>query len=141
MLIQVYFQPGMLFRLTGIPSQELINTYIDAEAVFSKEIRLVNERLNSTEDYRQIIQIIEAFLLSRIRQARLETHSIDSIGRILLHQPTRFSLDYLADQACLCPSQFERKFIQRMGISPKLFARVARFDQAYWMKNNNPVLG
>lgn len=74
MLIQVYFQPGMLFRLTGIPSQELINTYIDAEAVFSKEIRLVNERLNSTEDYRQIIQIIEAFLLSRIRQARLETH-------------------------------------------------------------------
>ena len=25
MLIQVYFQPGMLFRLTGIPSHEWIN--------------------------------------------------------------------------------------------------------------------
>jgi AraC-like DNA-binding protein len=140
MLIQVYFQPGMLFRLTGIPSHELINTHVDAEAVFAKQILLVNERLNSTDDYKQIIEIIEAFLLSRIRKAKLEAHAIDSIGRILLHQPSRFSLDHLADQACLCPSQFERKFIERMGINPKLFARIARFEKAYLMKNTNPHL-
>ncbi len=34
---QIAFQPGALFRLTGIPANLLTNTFIDAEAVFSKE--------------------------------------------------------------------------------------------------------
>lgn len=37
-LFQIVFQPGALFRLTGISSHELTNTFVDAETVFSSEI-------------------------------------------------------------------------------------------------------
>ncbi len=46
---RVVFQPGALFRLTCIPSQELTKTFVDAEAIWATAIRLVSERLNSTD--------------------------------------------------------------------------------------------
>src|SRR5215210_1062075 len=61
-ILLVNFQPGVLFRITGIPFYELTNTFINAEDIFSKEIRLVNERLNSTSDYKEMIEIVEKFL-------------------------------------------------------------------------------
>jgi transcriptional regulator GlxA family with amidase domain len=50
------------------------------------------------------------------------------------------SLDHLAAEACLSPRQFERNFVARVGLSPKLFARIARFDQAFRLKEKLPDL-
>lgn len=68
-LFQVVFQPGALFRLTGIPANQLTNLYIDAEAVFSNEIRWVNERLNSTDNHLEMIAIVEYFLRYLVKKA------------------------------------------------------------------------
>ena len=51
-----------------------------------------------------------------------------------MQNPTRFSLDWLAGQACLSPRQLERKFVERVGVGPKLFSRIARFHQAFLWK-------
>src|SRR6187402_2679641 len=37
--VQIVFQPTVLYQLTGIPSHELINQYLNAELIFSMEIR------------------------------------------------------------------------------------------------------
>lgn len=47
---QVVFQPAALYRLTGIPSYELTNAYIDAETVFPKNIKEVNDKLNEAKN-------------------------------------------------------------------------------------------
>ena len=48
------------------------------------------------------------------------------------------SLDWLANQACLSQRQFYRQFVERHGISPKLYARIARFENAMKLKNATP---
>ncbi|MBD2755273.1 helix-turn-helix domain-containing protein [Spirosoma validum] len=156
---QVVFQPGALSRLTGIPAHELTNVLEDGEAIFSPEIRLVNERLSSTDDHLEMIDIVERFLYYLIRKQlphsfRTDRQSIDKVGQYLLQNPSRFglarpgqawpgpggaSLDWLAEQACLSPKQFYNLFTQRMGISPKLYARIARFDQSVKLKNAQPT--
>ncbi|HET9744437.1 MAG TPA: helix-turn-helix domain-containing protein, partial [Chitinophagaceae bacterium] len=55
-----------------------------------------------------------------------------------LANPSRFSLDWLAKEACLCPRQFNRKFTQRMGVGPKLYSRIVRFYKAYEYKEAHP---
>lgn len=139
MVFQVQFQPGALFRLTGLPSNELTNTCIDAEAVFSTEIRAVSERLSYTRHYTEMIPIVEAFILGLISRAKLrDLRPIDRATRFLLQQPASISLDWLADQACLSQRQFYRQFVEREGVSPKLYARIARFEQAMKRKNAQP---
>jgi transcriptional regulator GlxA family with amidase domain len=36
--------------------------------------------------------------------------------------------------------QYERKFIERMGISPRYFNKIVRFENAFRMKNKHPHL-
>lgn len=142
-VFQVIFQPGALFRLTGIPACELANQYIDAEAVFWPEIRLVNERLSSTDDHLEMIQIVEAFLHYLIRRqptvhSRFNRLPIDRVVQFMLRNPLQTDLDWLADQACLSTRQFYNSFVQRMGVSPKLYSRIARFDRTMKLKSTQP---
>jgi len=141
MVFQVQFQPGALFKLTGIPVSELTNTFIDAETVFSTEISRVNERLSYTRHYTEMIPIVENFLLYLINRAKQkQLRPIDKVSRLLLQHPTVNSLDWLADQACLSQRQFYRQFIEREGVSPKLYTRIARFENAMKLKNSRPAL-
>jgi AraC-like DNA-binding protein len=135
---QVVFQPGALFRLTGIPANELTNIFIDAESVFSKEIYLVNERLCSSGSHLEMIEIVEEFLCYLVRRAKYDVRPVDKVSQYLLSNPRHVSLDWLASEACLSRKQFYRKFVERMGVSPKLYARIIQFDNAVKLKNSQP---
>lgn len=138
--LQVVLQPGALYRLTGIPQPELTNTYIDAEAVWAAELRQLNERLGSTAAWPEMLPMVEAFLLGRIRRVRTAPHAADAVGHLLLHPPPRTTLDALAHHACLSPRQLDRQFARRMGLGPALYARIVRFDRAFRLKNSQPGL-
>lgn len=138
MVFQVQFQPGALYRLTGIPVQELTNTFVDAETVFSTEICRVNERLSYCSDYLEMITVVEDFLLYLIRRAKKQIRPIDRVSQAILQNPAGVSLNWLADQACLSQRQFYRQFVEREGISPKFYARIARFEKAVRLKNAQP---
>lgn len=56
----------------------------------------------------------------------------------MLAEPLKFSLGYLANQACFSPRQFNREFTERMGIGPKLYSRIIRFYKAYQYKEKYP---
>ncbi|MBD2703309.1 helix-turn-helix transcriptional regulator [Spirosoma sp. BT702] len=136
--LNIKFQPGALFRLTGIPSYELTNTYIEAEAVFSSDIKTVTEQLRNADSYAEMLEWAELFVARLIRRAKKNAHGIDKIAQLLLHNTEPVSMDWLASQACLCPRQFERKFKERMGVPAPQLVRIARFDKAFRMKNAQP---
>jgi AraC-like DNA-binding protein len=138
LMVRVHFHPGALYRLLGVPLSEFTNDWFDAEAVISGEIGEVNERLTNSSDYTQMIQVVESYLLRKIKKAKEGMHSLDKVAACILADPSRFSLDWLASQACLCQRQFNRKFIERMGINPKLYSRIVRFYRAYQYKEHHP---
>lgn len=53
---------------------------------------------------------------------------------IELITPTKgnVSIDFLASNACLSRKQFERKFLSYIGISPKQFLKIIRFQNAIY---------
>ncbi|WP_370636604.1 helix-turn-helix domain-containing protein [Spirosoma sp. KNUC1025] len=44
----------------------------------------------------------------------------------------------MASQACLSPRQLERKFYERLGLSPKTFTRQVRFSRSIRQKEQQP---
>ena len=85
-------------------------------------------------------QLVEAFLIRQFQKKQSVMHPIEKAFQ-LLTDPTRLvSLDYLADQSCLSPRQFERKCYERLGLSPKMFRRLARFSKAFRLKEQRPDL-
>ena len=138
LMLRVHFYPGALFRLLHIPLSEFTDCWFDAESVIGHEISDVNERLANCLNYAQMIAIVEEYLINKIRKVKADTHPLDQVATCLLINPTQFSLDWLAGQSCLCQRQFNRKFIERMGIGPKLYSRIVRFHKAYQYKEAHP---
>lgn len=138
LMFRVHFQPGALYRLLRIPLSEFTDSWFDAETVSSREILEVNERLANCLDYGQMIAVVEEYLIHKIKKVQTTTHSLDKVAACIFTNPSRFSLDWLAEQSCLCSRQFNRKFVQRMGVGPKLYSRVVRFYKAYQYKETHP---
>lgn len=140
LLFQIVFKPGALYRITGIPSTEFTNAYLDAAFFFKDEVKWVNEQLNHCHNYMQMVDAIEKFLFRQIQKKTLEQHRLDLVSVLPIKNTGSYSVDDLAQKACMSVRQFERVFKERMGVSPKFFIKVTRFENAYRMKNQFPNL-
>jgi transcriptional regulator GlxA family with amidase domain len=127
-----------LSKFLRLPLTDFTDMRIDAAAVLSAEINHVYKEMSETEDYEKIIAIIETYLWKRINNLQINFHPIDTVTRMMLENPTGMSIEKMAGDACLSISQFERRFIKQMGISPKLFLRINRFYKAYQLKEHFP---
>ncbi|OON69235.1 hypothetical protein B0919_08010 [Hymenobacter sp. CRA2] len=134
--VTVAFHPGGLFRLLGLPMPELLDRPLDATDVLGREIRQVNEQLQEARHSLALKNIVEGYLLRKLGQhaaSPLER----SIRRMLQGNPTD-TIEKIADLSCLSLRQFERRSREVLGYSPKFFARVIRFSQAYRLKVRQP---
>ncbi|MCX6205746.1 MAG: helix-turn-helix domain-containing protein [Bacteroidetes bacterium] len=142
LLFQVVFKPGALYRFLGIPSTEITNCYIDAETVFpAAAIKEVNDRLASLgTDFLKMVAVIDAFLVKQLPHLKAEAHQIDFVSNNLVLNNEGHKIENQAKASCLSLRQYERKFLERMGVSPKYFSKVVRFEHAFRMKNKFPNL-
>lgn len=140
LMVQAVLRPGIFHRLTGISANELQNSFIDLEAIFPYEAREVNEQLQNFLNYDNIIVTINNFFLILMNKMKIEQRPADTIFELMLQNPTKYSIDWFASEACLSPRQFERKAKDYLGISPKLFSRISRFVQSYDMKQQHKDL-
>src|SRR5882757_1029165 len=58
-MFHVRFQPGGLFKLLRIPMTELVHKYIDADLVFGRELRMINEQLANAPNYEYMPFILD----------------------------------------------------------------------------------
>lgn len=139
LMLKVSFQPGSLFRLLGVPMNLLVDGHADLETITGKAVKEVSDRLPESTDYATMIRIVEEFLLKKAAQCRQSMLPIDRVAQRMLNPAAYHHLDELAHDACLSMRQFERKFRERVGVSPKLFTRIARFREAYKLRETDPA--
>ncbi|PZR27085.1 MAG: AraC family transcriptional regulator [Citrobacter freundii] len=136
--IQVVFQPTALFRLTGMDLCELENTYADAKDIFGTQTDIVNEQLFEAKSYAGMISVVEQFLKTLVKQSGKHKMPIDLATNFMLYEEERFNVDTFLQHSYLSHRQFDRLFKERVGVSPKLFLQIIRFDKAFRMKNRFP---
>mgnify|MGYP003833702521 FL=1 len=137
--VRVGFHPGGLHRLMGISMAEMIDENYDATDIFGIEMQELNSKLQEARNFDEIKEAVELFLLGKAKKlkralpfdmAMLEMHRLN--GNV--------SIDKVASMACLSLRQFERVSKERIGFSPKLYARLIRFSKAYRLRENFPAL-
>lgn len=136
---QIELQPGALHRLTGLSMQELMDGWVDAEAVLPVSFRALIRQLEdlADSDADSLIAAAESWLWSYWSHGARDDHAADLGARWLIANPG-LSIDRLADRLALSARQMRRSFVERVGGSPKLLARVARFDTLVRIKNRAP---
>lgn len=135
---QVIFQPGAIYQIANVSGFELTNKYMDAEELLGTCTRVANEQLYYSKDYTEMTCIVEKFLIGLIKKINRKKHRVDDISKAMIREYDYFSLDKFLKEAYLSHRQVDRKFKERIGIPPKQFLQLSRFDKAFRMKNRFP---
>jgi len=138
LMIKVAFHPTGLYRLLRIPMQKTVNIGLNAVEFLSDEIETVNQKLIQSSSYDDMIKIVSDFMDKRIRDGIANEEPIDKVAIQMLDPFAKNTMPEWASMACLSLRQFERNFTTRVGISPKMYIRLVRFEHAMVIKNKSP---
>jgi AraC-like DNA-binding protein len=125
----IVFQPSALGLLFGLPAHEFINQGVDARSVFGPVIGHFHERLADCRTFEERISVANQFLFRRA----INTPARDEVSWAtieILRRAGGARISAMAERTGLGLRQFERRFVQQVGVNPKLFARIARFEAA-----------
>ena len=139
LMLNVNFQPGALSKFLCMPLIEFTDVRIDAEAVLNPGISEVYEQLVNAPSYAELIPIVENYLWQRLLSLKTYNHPIDR-AITTMNTNAGFAVEKLASTACLSISQFERRFLQLTGVTPKFYDRINRFNYAYRLKDSNAAI-
>jgi AraC-like DNA-binding protein len=136
-MLYVRFQPGTLFKLLKIPMTLLLDQSIDASCILGSEINGVYEQMGECTSFDAMLQIVNNYFIKKFNQLKNDSRPVDVTGKHILQNPQAFNLEKTAKDACLSNRQFEKRFEQLTGVTPKYFARICRFYEAYVLKESH----
>ena len=133
----IFFQPMGLRQLFGIPGPMLVNEEHSAIDVLGNGILHLWERMGQNKCFAARVRIVDEYLLQAAAQATVCTVVMACAGRIFRERGV-MRVDSSASDAALSVRQYERRFLEEIGIPPKLFARITRCQMAMDAKLTRP---
>ncbi len=138
-LFGVYLFPYALPRLFGLAAKEISNQQLDIENLCGMEGKFLEEKMMLASNNFIRAKIISNFLYSRLQKIKNENNNIVNSIHHIITTNNIASIPSLALSSNLSRRQFERKFIDYAGFSPKLFLRLVRFNSTI-KKNSAKII-
>jgi len=133
----VHFQPSGFNRLFGLAMTELTDAAYDAYSVIGTQIPGLEHQLGDTPSFAERIRLIEERLIRILGcNGALDPVAIAANNLFASNGIQRVSA--MATDSGLSPRQFERRFLAQVGVPPKLYARIIRFNAALDHKLRRP---
>lgn len=125
----IHFQPSGFHRMFGVPMTELTDAAFDAYAVIGSKIPNLEHELGETPGFADRVRIVEGHLFRMLGNIRV-SDSVSIAANCLFLSNGIQRVSAMASQSGLSARQFERRFTAQVGVPPKLYARIIRFNAA-----------
>jgi AraC-like DNA-binding protein len=125
----VRFHPVGAAAFFKIPGRELAGRILPLEVVSSRLKRDLEQEIDLSWDVRQKIATVEAVLMRKRDKAMTSDPIIGAAVQALRKSHGGVSIASLSKTLSISERTLERKFSQIVGISPKLFGRIQRFQR------------
>ena len=125
-VLGVHFKPGGAFPFLGVPAGELQDTHVSLESLWGRRAGELRQRLLETRAPGDKFEILEEALLAQAWRP-LERHP--AIRFALEEFRTGRPVTDVVEQIGLSRRHFIELFRDEVGLTPKLFCRVQRFQQ------------
>ncbi len=132
----IYLYPFAIPRLFAYPASDFSNISPDLGSIFGTEAALLDEQMLSAPNNLSRVGVANDFLLSKLRTSRRELSTVHLAVHSVIDAKGNISVADLAGEHSLSTRQFERKFKEFAGLSPKLYSRIVRFQAATQFKLN-----
>jgi AraC-like DNA-binding protein len=135
-IMGVHFKPGGAFLLLGLPAGELANTHIDLSAVWGRTADELREQLCGLTEPMERFQLLEHALLARLSDSPIPHGAVHRALDMLTRTHGQAMVRDVARAVDLSQRRFIEVFTDQVGLTPKLFGRVQRFQYAIALARN-----
>jgi AraC-like DNA-binding protein len=137
-VIGIRFFPHALKSIFRFNSSEITDSCIDLTSLLTTEEANLLEKLKNSTSTGDNLHLLSQYLFSLIRKNKSQVDSITEFALSqIIHSKGRVSLKDIQEKLKLSERSLERKFDQFVGIPPKLYARVCRFQAALSQLKNH----
>lgn len=128
-VIGVHFKAGGAFPFFKPPASELHNSYASLETLWGAEAGYLREQLLAVKTTAARFRILEQTLLAQAAQP-LARHPAVCFALKELQYPQSQMIANVTEQIGLSSRRFIQVFREEVGLTPKLFGRIRRFQAA-----------
>lgn len=136
----VYLYPFAVPYLFNMPASEGSNYALDYDTFLGKAGRDLEEKIMLAADNYKRAEILAAFLTGRLSDKPMKDNNIVASIKHVIHSKQFGTVSQLADHYNLSTRQFDRKFKEYAGFSPKTYLRLVRLHNAIQQYGNNKPL-
>ncbi|HET9956614.1 MAG TPA: helix-turn-helix domain-containing protein [Polyangiaceae bacterium] len=147
--VGVQLQPGGAFALLGVPASELAERHTPLDLLWGAEAARVREQIYDLPRrsffkacpadihawMREQVDLFESFLLQRLRQANTDEPQRLWLAKIIQALERGVPLAAIAESSNISHRTFITRFRSWVGLPPKVFARIRRFQRAITLLN------
>ncbi len=126
----VKLRPGAFHALFGIPASELTNQAIGLDEVLGRAAIELIEQLAEEANPADQVRCLERTLLSCVRPDRQPDDLIDQRLVKAVQKLPAMPIAQLAEELGYSARQLQRKLNDIIGLSPRLYQRLCRFEKA-----------
>lgn len=129
-LLGIRFQPGGTRPFLRLPAHEITDEVLELGGLSEGFERSLLQACAREVNLDQRIAAIDAYLVSRLSESKFDAQLL-ALAASVIDRRGLVSVDQLASDAGVSSRQLERRFLQEVGIGPKLLARIVRFQQVF----------
>lgn len=138
LLIGVHFKPGGAFPFLGSPAGELADTHVDLETLWGPSARRLRDRLGETKTSGERFRLLEEALLKRLSRGVEQHYAVSTALEMFWKNQAGPTVREAAKYLGLSQRRFIQVFKAEVGVTPKLFSRIQRFQQTRAAIQQNP---
>ena len=132
-MILVIFKPHGVKPFFNFPVTELSNENLSLQDLANSEAKELEEKLfNSANNIERIIHL-ENFLIKRLIHNN-DFKRVEHAVKMIENSKGQIKTQDIAQEVCLGIKQFERTFSKYVGLNPKKFVGIIRFQNVVQMK-------
>lgn len=128
--VQLELSPTAARQLFGVPMAELTNQLVALEDVAGPATASLLDRLHETPVWSDRLELAHRFVADRLADADPTPHEVERAYRCLVTSGGTMSVADLADEVGWTRRHLSGQFAEHVGVSPKAFARLVRFNRA-----------
>jgi AraC-like DNA-binding protein len=128
----VKFKPLGINKVTGINMAHLANKIISLEDIWPNEMDFLYDEMQSALDIMGCIAVLEKFLVQKLLKSRFHYKQEvveEALSHIQSHKGS-LKIDVLQRETYTAKKTLQRAFTECIGITPKLYSRIIRFNHA-----------
>lgn len=137
-LIGVHFKPGGAFPFLGLPAGDLADTHVELESIWGLSASELRERLCEVRTSAGRFQLLHEALLGRLCQGVEQHYAVSASLEMFRKNQAGPKVREAAKYLGLSQRRFIQCFKAEVGITPKLFSRIQRFQQTRTLIQQNP---